>query len=226
MNGIDLQRAYYAATAGRYDVLHAGETPPIALAVMEAAIFTMNVESVLDVGSGTGNVLLKLPANIRSVGVEPVAALREIGRAKGAEIIDGDGTQLAFPDGAFDLVCAFSALHHIPRASAAVAEMLRVARKAIFICDANNFGQGSLLARSAKQAINALGLWPVANYVKTRGRGYDVSEADGISYSYSVFNDLRQIRKACKRVQLVSLDDSGPNLYRTAGALALLGIKH
>jgi hypothetical protein len=47
--------------------------------------------------------------------------------------------------------------------------MLRVANKAIFILDANNFGQGSWPSRSIKQALNALSLWPLAVLVKSGG---------------------------------------------------------
>lgn len=68
-----------------------------------------------------------------------------------------------------------------------MSEMLRVAQKAIFISDANNFGQGRFLARTAKQALNALGLWKTVDFIKTKGKGYTISEGDGLAYSYSVF---------------------------------------
>jgi hypothetical protein len=103
--------------------------------------------------------------------------------------------------------------------------MLRVARKAIFISDCNNFGQGSKLARLFKQAANAAGLWPMADFIKTKGKGYTISEGDGLFYSYSVFNNYKQIAQACQSVYLLSTTDSGPNLYRTSTHVALLGIK-
>ena len=61
-------------------------------------------------------------------------------------------------DGEFDLVCEFAVLHHVPRPAQAVGEMLRVARKAIFISDANNFGQGGGIVRLIKRTIAALGV--------------------------------------------------------------------
>jgi hypothetical protein len=103
--------------------------------------------------------------------------------------------------------------------------MLRVAKKAVFISDANNFGQGRLLARTLKQAINALGLWGLADLVKTGGKGYLCSEGDGLAYSYSVFSDYRQIKAACTRVHLLDTAGGGSNLYRSAAHVALLGIK-
>jgi hypothetical protein len=103
--------------------------------------------------------------------------------------------------------------------------MLRVARKAIFISDSNNFGQGSLISRAIKQSINALGLWPVANFLKTRGQGYLITEGDGLAYSYSVFNNYKQIRQVCKSVHLLNLSPGGVSMYRTADSIALLAIK-
>jgi hypothetical protein len=114
-------------------------------------------------------------------------------------------------------------LHHMPSPGLAIAEMIRVARKAIFLCDSNNFGQGGKFSRYLKHAINALGLWPVANLVKTKGRGYTFSDGDGVMYSYSVFANYKQISKCCESVYLLSTTNGGPNLYRTAPHVALLG---
>ena len=83
-------------------------------------------------------------------------------------------------------------------AKKAVSEMLRVTKKGIFISDCNNFGQGSFISRSAKQVINKLGLWKVFDIIKTKGKGYTLSEGDGLAYSYSVFNDYNLIKKKCR----------------------------
>jgi SAM-dependent methyltransferase len=128
-------------------------------------------------------------------------------------------------DGSVDLVCSFALLHHVRNPDRIVSEMLRVAKKAIFISDSNNFGQGTYLARSIKQLINALGLWPAANYVKTRGKGYSVLEGDGITYSYSVFNSLPLIKQNCQTVHIVNTEPAGVNPYRTAPTVAVLGVK-
>jgi ubiquinone/menaquinone biosynthesis C-methylase UbiE len=230
---VRIQRAYYAETAHRYDSahVHPDDEHSFALRFMISVIEQLGVQSILDVGSGTGRGLLTLKRampHILAVGVEPSADLRKIGYANGlteTQLIDGDAMGLSFGDGSFDLVCEFGALHHIPEPSKAVAEMLRVARKAIFISDCNNFGQGSQLGRFFKQAANAVGLWPMANLIKTKGKGYTISEGDGLFYSYSVFNNYKQIRQACPTVHLLSTTDSGPNLYRTSTHAALLGIK-
>ena len=227
----DIQRAYYAKTASGYDDMHvaADDEHGFALAYMISIADHLGVESILDVGSGTGRALLavkrKLP-QMRVVGVEPSSELREIGYSKGlspAELIDGDAMKLGYGDGAFDLVCEYGALHHIPRPAVAVSEMLRVAKKAVFISDCNNFGQGP--GRFLKQAIDRLGAWPIADFIKTHGKGYSISEGDGLAYSYSVFNDYAQIKRRCRSVHVVNTTNAGPDLYRSASHVALLGIK-
>lgn len=232
-NAIEMQRAYYLDTAHRYDDMHVSDDDEhgFALLIMIAVIKHLGIKSMLDVGSGTGRALLKINREMRditTVGIEPSMALRKVGYSKGlldTQLIDGDAMNIAFGDGSFDLVCEFGALHHIPVASKAVSEMLRVSRKAIFISDSNNFGQGTTRFRLLKQIINAARLWPLADLIKTKGKGYTISKDDGVAYSYSVFNDYRQIRERCQSVHFLNTSDGGPNLYRTASQVALLGLK-
>ena len=107
-----------------------------------------------------------------------------------------------------------------------VFEMIRVARKYIFISDSNNFGQGSYITRMIKQTINFVGLWKWYNYVRTRGKHYQISEGDGLFYSYSVFNNLKQIRKNCSMIYFLNTDRCGVNLYKTAPHVVLLARKN
>ena len=136
-----------------------------------------------------------------------------------------DALQLQFDDNQFDLVCSFGVLHHIKTPDLAIKEMLRVAKKAIFISDANNFGQGSFIARTMKQTLNLLRLWTITDLIKTNGKGYTISQGDGLAYSYSVFNNYHQIRQSCRSVHLFNTSSGGINPYKTADHIALLGIK-
>jgi ubiquinone/menaquinone biosynthesis C-methylase UbiE len=228
----EIQRHYYAETAAAYDAMHLHEEEHhVALSVMVGLLDHLQISSILDVGSGTGRILRYLKRARPDVvvrGIEPVAELRQVAYANGIdplELTDGDALSLAIPDGGYDLVCAFGVLHHIRTPDVAVHEMLRVSRRAVFISDANNFGQGSLLWRSFKQGLHTLGLWPLANAIKTGGRGYSVTEGDGLAYSYSIFDDYPRIRRACRHVHLFNTVPAGPNLYRTAGHVALVGVK-
>jgi SAM-dependent methyltransferase len=230
---VTLQRKYYADTAAKYDAMQISDQDEhqFALAILSAMIEYHGIRSVLDVGSGTGRALRYLKSRhpgVRFVGIEPVEALRKVGHAAGLseqELIAGDVNALQAADGEFDLVCEFAVLHHVPRPGQAVGEMLRVARKAIFISDANNLGQGGGFARLVKWAIAALGLWRAFDYVRTGGKGYHVSAGDGLFYSYSVFNDYRQLREACRSIHHFNTVDAGPSLARSAPHVAILGIK-
>jgi len=230
---VQIQRNYYAQTATSYDSMHLYEKDEhfFALSWMLAIIDFYELTSILDVGAGTGRTIAYLKQkrpDTRVVGIEPVAELREVGYQKNIsrkELIEGDATKMPFPDNSFDLVCEFAVLHHIRTPDNAVREMLRVANKAVFISDANRFGQGSPLARFAKTMINSLGLWAAANYVKTRGKGYMISEGDGLAYSYSVFDNYNLIRSKCRTVHLLNTHDANKNLFRTASHVALLGVK-
>jgi ubiquinone/menaquinone biosynthesis C-methylase UbiE len=229
----EMQRQYYEETAGQYEESHVTERDVhyFALSFMVSALDDLGVRSILDVGSGTGRAVLHVKQQrpgVHVVGVEPVDGLREVGYRRGlsqTELVAGDLMGLQYPAGAFDLVSSFGVLHHVRRPDVAVAEMLRVAKKAIFISDSNNFGQGSLSARSIKQSLNALRLWRYVDLIKTRGRGYTISRGDGLAYSYSVFNNYAQIGKACDRIHVLNTMGDGRNPYRAASHVALLGVK-
>src|SRR5262249_46884038 len=229
---VRLQREYYRRTAEQYDSLHLNDAEhAFALAFMTSMINFLDIRSVLDVGTGTGRVPLALKQShpsLRVVGIEPSPELREQGHKKGlmrAELTDGDAHKLAFQDGAFDLVCEFSILHHLPNPSRAVREMLGVARKAVFISDANIFGVGSLHSRLLKQLLRSAKLWPIANLARTGGRGYSVTADDGLWYRYSVFDDYSLISAHCGSVHIMNTSAAGSNLFRSAPHVALLGIK-
>jgi ubiquinone/menaquinone biosynthesis C-methylase UbiE len=230
---IAIQRDYYRDTSHRFDDMHLSSKGEhdFALAFMMSMIDFLEIGSVLDVGAGTGRALIpikKMYPDLTILGVEPSSAQREMGHAKGLsnqELIDGDAQQLAQNDGSFDLVCEFGALHHMKDPAKAVSEMLRVANKAVFISDSNNLGQGSFPSRTVKQLLRSLRLWPLADFIKTRGKGYTFSDGDGLFYSYSVFNNYPEIVRNCKSVHLLNTAPAGANFYRSAPHVALLGIK-
>ena len=202
-----------------------------AMRFMVAFFDELDCKSVLDIGSGTGRLIRYVKERhpeISVTGIEPSPELRKQGYSRGIgeeELIDGDAQDLDLPDGSFDLVCEFGALHHIPLPDLAVREMLRVSKKAIFISDSNCFGQGSPTTRAIKQIINALGLWKVADYIKTGGKGYTMSEGDGLAYSYSVFNNYKSIAACCDEIMVVNTRGKSTNHYRQASHVGLLGIK-
>lgn len=230
---VALQRAYYEQTAAEYDKLHLREDDEhhVALAWLAGLIRHYGALSVLDVGCGTGRALRYLSRHcpeLKLTGIEPSEALRQkaLDAAAGtAAVLDGDATALPFADASFDIVCEFGVLHHVERPRRAVEEMLRVARVGVFLSDDNHFAAGSAMGRRLKQALHALGVWPLAYRIRTGGKGYRLSPGDGLSYPYSLFDDLPPIRAACTTVQCASTAGGGPDLYRSAAHVAVFGLK-
>jgi ubiquinone/menaquinone biosynthesis C-methylase UbiE len=237
-NATTIQREYYTETAARYDSMHAneggGDTAQnhLILAMLRLA----GVKSLLDVGSATGRGLTDFASGLPGAlvcGVEPVAALLkqavESGVLQIVPLVRGTGELLPFADESFDAVCEFSILHHVPNPSRVVGEMLRVARKMIVITDSNRFGQGSLPARWFKLFLYKAGLWGAFNYLRTKGKHYQISEGDGLFYSYSVYDSYELVAEWAERVVLVPI---GPTKSRswlhpllTTEALILIGFR-
>lgn len=214
----ELQRQYYEDTAEAYDTSHAEREHVVALHMLAAFIEMNQVKSVLDVGAGTGRAMRFLKQrfpNLVVKGIEPVDALRKRGHAQGIaeeDLVGGDGSSLPFGDRSFDLVCEFAVLHHVRDPAKVIREMNRVAARMIAISDCNFMGQGRGLLRMVKLGIWSAGLWRVADWFKTRGKGYTYSEGDGIAYSYSVFQNLRLIRSYWKDVQVYATSPDGGRL--------------
>lgn len=174
---------------------HEGADDPECRNLVISILRPLEIRSLLDVGSATGRGLndfaLAFPRAL-VCGVEPVTALVQQGVAAGSprtfSMLQAAGEALPFPDGSFDVVSEFCILHHVSNPSAVVREMLRVARKAVVIADGNRFGQGSLPARLFKLFLYKTALWHAFNFVRTRGKRYQISEGDGLFYSYSVYD--------------------------------------
>src|SRR5436190_3050887 len=85
-------------------------------------------ERALDVG--TGALAFALAPLVREVvGLDPVPELLELARARAlpnTEFVEGDGTALPFPAGAFDLAGTHRTLHHVAQPERIVAELARV----------------------------------------------------------------------------------------------------
>ena len=227
----EIQAERYENISDQYDAAHADDEHNVALCMLSGMLKYLNGKTVLDVGAGTGRTLRSLRVTnpgLRVVGIEPVAGLRAAAVKAGideADIQDGNGYEIQFPDASFDVVTAVGVLHHVRHPDRVIAEMLRVAAKAIFISDSNNFGGGSKLSRYTKQTLHRCGLWPATQFIATRGKGYHITDGDGLFYSYSVFNSLPAIRDRCKAVHIMNTTPSGDNLYRSARCMAVLGIK-
>ena len=231
LDEVEIQRNYYAQTASTYEAQHVLQDDEhfVALALLTAMIEHFQCQSVLDVGSGTGRCLRYLKdrfPNLNVIGIEPSPELRKVGHDAGIhrdQLINGNALDIAFPDSSFDIVCEFGVLHHIKQPRVAISEMLRVSHRGIFISDDNHFASGSSVNCIAKRTLARLGLWKLAYWLRTGGKGYGITDDDGLSYAYSVFDDLEFIRNQCKRVLVTNTKGCGPNLYKSAPNVALFG---
>lgn len=214
---VDIQRRYYTETAARYDSMHAQETStdPAVLNFVVAFLRMIETRSILDVGTGTGLGLREINAAVPGLfacGVEPVAALIREGLSNRNPsqplILQAAGDALPFRGATFDVVCEFGMLHHASNPDAVVSEMLRVAKKAVFLCDSNRFGQGSTLARLIKLFLWKTRLWRAYTVLRTGGKGYLFTEGDGLAYSYSVYDSYHLIARWADRVILVPVGKS------------------
>jgi SAM-dependent methyltransferase len=153
-------------------------------------------------------------------------------RCSAAQILYGYSLALwalPFADNSFDAVCEFAILHHVAEPQVVISEMLRVARKAIIISDSNRFGQGPMWMRFVKLALYKVGLWGVFNYLRTSGKRYQITEGDGLSYSYSVYDNFDQIAAWADRMIIIPADktpaDSWLHPLLTSGGVILCGIR-
>jgi len=201
-----LQRKYYERTSLNFDEWHLRDVDEhhSALRWIDFLFPPEKIDTILDVGMGTGRAVEFFNDRNRSVvGVELVAAQIVQARRKGISprcLIQADGTALPFANNSFDAVCEFGMLHHVEHPDRVISEMFRVARKAVFISDSNRFGQGNVFGRLLKLALYKLGFWRLADYLRTGGKGFHLSERDGVFYSFSIYDHLQQISQSAEHV--------------------------
>ena len=129
---------------------------------------TKGLTSGLDLGCGTGSILMELNKNGKKViGIDAVVE-------KETELIKKmDATCLDFPDKSFDFVICIGSLHHFEDKQKAINEMKRVARYKVLINDINYYGNFPLrfLVKYIITPINKVDkdvkeyIWPSKNAI-------------------------------------------------------------
>jgi ubiquinone/menaquinone biosynthesis C-methylase UbiE len=237
-DAIAIQRKYYTDTAARYEEMHEHECSgdPAHMDFIVSMLRMLQVRTVLDVGTASGRTLRSLKSDIPELflcGIEPVGALLDEavvrGNAESGLLIQGKGDALPFADRSFDAVCEFAILHHVADPRIVVGEMLRVARKVVFLSDSNRFGQGPMLLRLVKLFLYKTRLWGAFDYLRTSGKGYRITEGDGLAYSYSVYDSFNQIAQWADRIFVIPTDKTKSASWLhpllTSGTVILCGIR-
>jgi ubiquinone/menaquinone biosynthesis C-methylase UbiE len=197
---------YYNETASDYDAMH-GDSEPDHTKAFELGwpLVGSDVESVLDVGCGTGRGLAWIAKNnpqIRLSGADPSDSMLSIASKKvsGADLRRGSGENIPFDDKSIDLVTATGIMHHVDDHAKVIAEMFRVARNAVLISDHNNYALGGDMMRRLRMGLKLCGLLRATTYI-CQGfsrRGY--SEEHGWWYPYSLFDNYEEIARRAGQI--------------------------
>jgi ubiquinone/menaquinone biosynthesis C-methylase UbiE len=100
------------------------------------------VQSLLDVGAGSGFSSMYYPERIRVIACDYAAAMLSGNAIR--ERVRCSAYCLPFRDDAFDAVTCWELLHHLDMPVQAIREMLRVARRQIIIFEPNRINPGHI----------------------------------------------------------------------------------
>ncbi|MGZ5561983.1 MAG: class I SAM-dependent methyltransferase [Halobacteriota archaeon] len=124
---------------------------------------------ILEVATGTGIILqMLLKAGKDAHGIDLSRGLLQVAETKrsiaSARLQCGDAEHLPYPDASFNAVCLLRSLHHMECPATVLREMIRCAKKSVFIYDSAG---GS--SRLIKRVLRAVGLYQPVYYL-VRGR--------------------------------------------------------
>jgi len=154
-------RRYFDARADRYD--HDTETYDqqdfINFRIVIPYIIEHSGECLLEVATGTGIVLdMLLGEGKDAYGLDFSSGLLKVAQEKrsisGARLFCGDAESLPFSDRSFDSIGVFRSLHHMENPRIVLYEMIRCARKNVFVYDSAGEWR-----RLLKRALYKVGLY-------------------------------------------------------------------
>jgi SAM-dependent methyltransferase len=196
--------------------------------------------ALLDVGSGTGEVLLAAgERGWRARGVEPERTAAEMARLRGLSVTVAGLEESGLPERAFDVISAFHVLEHIPDSRAFLRTMARWARPGGFVAvEVPNFASVQrrrlrdgwtglrphehlvhFTPATLRQTFAAAGIEPVL----VRSPAY-VGPPQSLDQAlWDLVRPHGRLRRALAPLCRAGLDDAGaPQRYPTPPAWALL----
>ncbi|MFF1879537.1 class I SAM-dependent methyltransferase [Leifsonia sp. NPDC058230] len=120
----------WSSVAGEWAELWGGFADPARRAVIAATGIGSGFR-VLDIGCGSGELLAMLDRlGVAAAGIDPAPGMVALARTKAprADVRLGSAESLPWPDGGFDVACAFNALQFAEDTLDAVAEAVRVTK--------------------------------------------------------------------------------------------------
>jgi len=111
----------------------------LALRILTTGPYSSLIRTCLFVCGGTGDTsnlfmkTLNVEVTVTDISEEMLSKAREITPGIQTKVLDAE--RLDMPDGSYDLVVVQDGLHHLSRPALGLAEMLRVARKAIVVIE-------------------------------------------------------------------------------------------
>ncbi|MDP4278270.1 MAG: methyltransferase domain-containing protein [Bacteroidota bacterium] len=127
-------KAHFEKYAEGYDESYIGKFVAPMYGEILRRVKALNPGTLLDVGCGTGNILLPLSAsgNINLYGLDISGNMIEVAGEKlgdKAELKVGDSESMPWEDGMFDAIICNASFHHYPHPKKVLLEMKRLLKK-------------------------------------------------------------------------------------------------
>lgn len=208
---------YYSATASHYDYLHSHDYEhEVAIRYISLFLAGLTVHTLADIGTGTGRVLRALEPLYPQMqffavdgSLAMIASAANELRSDRCSFVVGDVNRLPFRSKSIDVLTATGLLHHVEYPDAAIMEMSRISRQALFLSDTNMYGRGPIAFRLVKLIGSRIGLGTHLQRLRHGGSTWIESDGDGHSKAYSLFDSLPLLEREFDQVFLIPTRGSG-----------------
>ena len=211
---VEIQREYYTETASRYDTMHKheGVDDPATRSLILSVLRSLEIRRFAGCG-------IRDRTRVEGLCLGAAWSFGVRSRASGSVGAGGRGGRqwrIGFAAAGFGRSAAIcrrqlrrgERIQHSAPCSAAFESGARNASSGAASRGDRGFqsfrARGSWPARLFKLFLYKMGLWGAFNFVRTRGKCYQISEGDGLFYSYSVYDSYDLVSRWADRILLLS----------------------